>query len=111
MRPFEISVKLLLVPNLRPDMAEKQGKLPATVYDLQEGQTDGVIPSPKSSTKRAATVGALVGAAILAIVCYILSTFTRGSYSWLGSSRSTPSRSWVADNSLVLRPKVEAVFL
>ena len=92
-------------------MAEKQGKLPATVYDLQDDQTGGVTSSSKSSTKRAATVGALVGAAVLAIVCYMLSTFTHGSYSWLGSSKCTRSRSWVADESLVLRPKVEAVFL
>lgn len=92
-------------------MVETQGKLPATVYDLQEGQIHGVKSSSKKSTKRAATAGVLVGAAVLAIVHYMLSTFTHGSYSWLGSSRCTPSRSWVADDSLVLRPKVEAVFL
>ena len=102
---------LLLVPNLRPGMAERQGKLPATMYDLQKDQTDGVISSLSISTKRAATVGALVGAAILAIVHYMLSNFTHGSYLWLGSSRCTPSRSWVEDDSLNLRPKVEAVFL
>jgi hypothetical protein len=94
-------------------MVETQGKLPATVYDLQEGQVDGVKSSSKKSTKRVATAGALVGAAVLAIIHYVLSTFTHGSYSWLGSSRCTPSRSWVADDPLVLRPKVEveAVFL
>ena len=108
MRPLKISVKLLLVPNPHPDMAEKQGKLPATVYDLQEDQIDDVIPSSKKSTKHAAAVGALVGAAILAIVCYMLSTFTHGAYSWLGGSRCM---SWVADGSLALRPKVEVAFL
>ncbi len=90
-------------------MAERQGKLPATVYDLQKDQTDGLKSSSKISTKRAATVGVLVGAAILAIVHYMLSTFTHGSYSWLGSSKCTPSWSWEADDSLILRPKVEAV--
>jgi len=91
-------------------MAEKQGKLPATVYDLQEDQTSAVTPSSKNSTKRAATAGALIGAAVLAIVHYLLSTFTHGSYSWLGSSGCTHSRSWEVDDPL-LRPNVEAIFL
>jgi hypothetical protein len=92
-------------------MAEKQEMLPATVYDLQEDQTDGVKSSSKKSTKRAATVGALAGAAVLAIVHYLLSTFTHGSYSWLGRSTCTHPPSWVAGDPLVLRPNAEAVFL
>jgi len=92
-------------------MAGTQGKLPATVYDLHEGQIDGVKSSSKKSTKRAVTAGALVGAAVLAITHYALSTFTHSSYSWLGSSRCTSSRSWVSDDPLGLKPKVEAVFL
>ena len=92
-------------------MAEKQGKLPATVYDIQGGQTNAVKTSPRNSTKRAATVGALVGAAVLAIVHYSLSNLTHGSYSWLGKPQCTRSRSWVVDDPLVMRPKVEGVFL
>ena len=108
--PVAHFVKLLLVPNLTTDMAEKHGKLPATVYDLQGGQPNVGESSPRGSTKRAATVGALVGAAVFAIVHYTLSTHTHGSYSWFGSSQCTRSR-WVADDSLVFRPKLEAAFL
>ena len=100
-----------LFPTSATDMAERQGKLPATVYDLQRGQTDVVTPSPRKSTKRAVTVGVLVGAAVLAIVHYVLSNLTHGSYSWLGKSRCTRSRSWVVDDPLVVKPNVEAVFL
>jgi hypothetical protein len=92
-------------------MADRQGKLPATVYDLQGDQTNVVQPSPRRPTIRAATVGALVGAAILAFVHYMVSTHKHGSYLWLGSPPSTHLRSWVADDPLVLRPDVETVFL
>lgn len=93
-------------------MAEKQGELPATVYDLQDDHTDMVKSLPRQSTRRATTVGVLVGAAVLAVVHFTLSTLTHGSYSWLGSSRCTHSQFGGVEDPLVLKKlEVETVFL
>jgi hypothetical protein len=92
-------------------MAEKQGKLPATVYDVQEDRANVVKSSPKRPTKRAVTAGALVGAAVLAVVHSTLSTRTHGPYSWSGSPQCTHPRSWAVGDPFVPKPNVEAIFL